>query len=173
MTGPACVISVDFIVICGKDNKNVAHNQHFSKKKVAYRLQFVSVHVAVVAVLQFQNRLYGSQKLTLYLYINIEVFLGCGNSFSRTATLQQPQQWEQSHCNATLWPSGQRSLLELCRAPAVVDEVNTAMLRAKNYRRKMKNFLWSIREPQSLFLTFAVSNWRSGQAVFKGKNCEG
>ena len=48
--------------------------------------------VAVVAVLQFQNRLYESQKLTLYLYINIEVFLGYGNSFSRTATLQ--------HCNS-------------------------------------------------------------------------
>jgi hypothetical protein len=34
-----------------------------------------------VAVLQFQNRLFESQKLTLYLYINIEVFLGCGNAF--------------------------------------------------------------------------------------------
>jgi hypothetical protein len=50
--------------------------------------------VAVVAVLQFQNRLYDSQKLTLYLYINIEVFLGYGNSFKRTATLQ--------HCNSFL-----------------------------------------------------------------------
>ena len=45
-----------------------------------------------VAVLQFQNRLYESQKLTLYLYINIEVFLGYGNSLKRTATLQQLQQ---------------------------------------------------------------------------------
>ena len=45
--------------------------------------------VAVVAVLQFQNRLYDSQKLTLYLYINIEVFLGYGDRFKRTATLQQ------------------------------------------------------------------------------------
>jgi hypothetical protein len=53
--------------------------------------------VALVAVLQFQNRLYESQKLTLYLYIyyiyniyiNIEVFLGYGNSLSRTATLQR------------------------------------------------------------------------------------
>jgi len=45
--------------------------------------------VAVVAVLQFQNRLYDSQKLTLYLYINIEVFLGYGNSLKRTATLQR------------------------------------------------------------------------------------
>ena len=45
-----------------------------------------------VAVLQFQNRLYESQKLTLYLYnINIEVFLGYGNSLERTATLQQLQ----------------------------------------------------------------------------------
>jgi hypothetical protein len=52
--------------------------------------------VAVVAVLQFQNRLYDSQKLTLYLYINIEVFLGYGNSLKRTATLQQLQQREQS-----------------------------------------------------------------------------
>ena len=43
---------------------------------------------AVVAVLQFQNRLYESQKLTLYLYINIEVFLGYGNSFR-----------ELQHCN--------------------------------------------------------------------------
>jgi hypothetical protein len=50
--------------------------------------------VAVVAVLQFQNRFYDSQKLTLYLYINIEVFLGYGNSFKRTATLQ--------HCNSFL-----------------------------------------------------------------------
>ena len=98
--------------------------------------------VAVVAVLQFQNRLYDSQKLTLYLYINIEVFLGYGNSFKRTATLQ--------HCNS------------FCQ---YIQEW-------KKYRRKMKNFLWSIREPQSLFLTFAVSNWNSGQAVFKGKNCE-
>ena len=49
-----------------------------------------------VAVLQFQNRLYESQKLTLYLYINIEVFLGYGNSLKRTATLQQLQQREQS-----------------------------------------------------------------------------
>jgi len=65
------------------------HTTNTFQKKVAYRLQFVSVHVAVVAVLQFQNRLYGSQKLTLYLYINIEVFLGYGNSFSRTATLQR------------------------------------------------------------------------------------
>jgi len=48
--------------------------------------------VAVVAVLQFQNMLYESQKLTLYLYINIEVFLGYGNSLERTATLQ--------HCNS-------------------------------------------------------------------------
>ena len=45
-----------------------------------------------VAVLQFQNKLYESQKLTLYLYINIEVFLGYGNSLERTATLQQLQQ---------------------------------------------------------------------------------
>ena len=45
-----------------------------------------------VAVLQFQNKLYESQKLTLYLYINIEVFLGYGNSLKRTATLQQLQQ---------------------------------------------------------------------------------
>ena len=48
--------------------------------------------VAVVAVLQFQHRLYESQKLTLYLYINIEVFLGYGNTIKRTATLQ--------HCNS-------------------------------------------------------------------------
>ena len=45
-----------------------------------------------VAVLQFQNKLYESQKLTLYLYINIEVFLGYGNPLKRTATLQQLQQ---------------------------------------------------------------------------------
>ena len=37
---------------------------------------FILLCVAVVAVLQFQNKLYESQKLTLYLYINIEVFLG-------------------------------------------------------------------------------------------------
>jgi hypothetical protein len=47
--------------------------------------------IAVVAVLQFQNRFYDSQKLTLYLYINIEVFLGYGKSLSRTATLQRAQ----------------------------------------------------------------------------------
>ena len=83
--------------------------------------------VAVVAVLQFQNRLYESQKLTLYLYIyiNIEIFLGCGNSFSRTATLQQPQQREQ-----------RQSLLELCRAPAVVDEVNAATVFVKIFRNE-------------------------------------
>ena len=46
-----------------------------------------------VAVLQVQNKLYESQKLTLYLYINIEVFLGYGNSLERTATLQQLQQF--------------------------------------------------------------------------------
>ena len=45
--------------------------------------------VAVVAVLQFQNRCYDSQKLTLYLYINIEVFLGYGKAFR-----------ELQHCNA-------------------------------------------------------------------------
>ena len=44
-----------------------------------------------VAVLQFQNRLYESQKLTLYLYINIEVFLGYRVIVLRTATLQQVQ----------------------------------------------------------------------------------
>ena len=33
------------------------------------------------------------QKLTLYLYINIEVFLGYGKTLSRTVTLK--------HCNAT------------------------------------------------------------------------
>ena len=35
----------------------------------------------------------GGQKLTLYLYINIEVFLGYGKTLSRTVTLK--------HCNAT------------------------------------------------------------------------
>ena len=45
--------------------------------------------VAVVAVLQFQNRFYDSQKSTLYLYINIEVFLGYGKAFR-----------ELQHCNA-------------------------------------------------------------------------
>ena len=45
--------------------------------------------IAVVAVLQFQNRFYDSQKLTLYLYINIEVFLGYGKAFR-----------ELQHCNA-------------------------------------------------------------------------
>jgi hypothetical protein len=49
----------------------------------------VTFCAAVVAVLQFQNRFYDSQKLTLYLYINIEVFLGYGKSLSRTATLQR------------------------------------------------------------------------------------
>jgi hypothetical protein len=39
----------------------------------------LTLAVAVVAVLQFQNRFYDSQKLTLYLCINIEVFLGYGN----------------------------------------------------------------------------------------------
>ena len=56
--------------------------------------------VAVVAVLQFQNRFYQSQKLCLYLYIyyiyniyiNIEVFVGYGGNTSRE--LQQLQ-----HCN--------------------------------------------------------------------------
>ena len=57
--------------------------------------------VAVVAVLQFQNRCYDSQKLTLYLYINIEVFLGYGNSLERTATLQQVQ-----HMETKLWEIG-------------------------------------------------------------------
>ena len=56
----------------------------------------VHLRCCSVAVLQFQNRLYDSQKLTLYLYINIEVFLGYGNSLERTATLQQLQQREQS-----------------------------------------------------------------------------
>jgi hypothetical protein len=42
-----------------------------------------------VAVLQFQNRLCESQKLTLYLYINIEVFLGYGKAFR-----------ELQHCSA-------------------------------------------------------------------------
>jgi len=53
-------------------------------------------HCCSVAVLQFQNKLYESKKLTLYLYINIEVFLGYGNTFKRTATLQQLQQRKQS-----------------------------------------------------------------------------
>jgi len=54
-----------------------------------------------VAVLQFQNKLYESQKLTLYFYIYKYIYkyrsiLGYGNSLERTATLQQLQQREQS-----------------------------------------------------------------------------
>jgi len=51
--------------------------------------------LAVVAVLQCcssKNRLYESQKLTLYLYINIEVFLGGWEKPFKncnTATVQQ------------------------------------------------------------------------------------
>ena len=52
--------------------------------------------VALVAVLQFQNRFYENRYLTLYLYIhiyiNIEIFFGNGNTLKRTATLQ--------HCNS-------------------------------------------------------------------------
>jgi hypothetical protein len=66
-------------------------SKYFSEKLKSFNKMCCSV-----AVLQFQNRLYDSQKLTLYLYINIEVFLGYGNTFKRTATLQQLQQREQS-----------------------------------------------------------------------------
>ena len=75
--------------------QNVAHKQHYFKNLLPARNKHKAV--AVVAVLQFQNRFYKSQKLTLYLYINIEVFLGYGNSFSRTATLQ--------HCNKMCKPN--------------------------------------------------------------------
>ena len=34
-----------------------------------------------VTVLQFQNQFVNSRNLTLYLYINIEVFLWVGNAF--------------------------------------------------------------------------------------------
>ena len=54
---------------------------------------FIRHSVTPVTVLQFQNRWYEGQKLTLYLYINIEVFLGYGKTLSRTVTLK--------HCNAT------------------------------------------------------------------------
>ena len=67
--------------------------------------------IALVAVLQFQNRFYESQKLTLYLFIYIEVFLGYGNTPYRTATLQ--------HRNRFCQPNQEK----------------------KNNRRKMKNFL--------------------------------
>ena len=50
---------------------------------------FLRSCVAVVAVLQFQNRLYESKKINSIFIINIEVFLGYGNSLKRTATLQQ------------------------------------------------------------------------------------
>jgi len=62
-----------------KVTKNKRDNLHLNK----------NLSCCSVAVLQFQNRLYESQKLTLYLYINIEVFLGYGNTFKRTATLQR------------------------------------------------------------------------------------
>ena len=42
---------------------------------------FIRHSVTPVTVLQFQNRWYEGQKLTLYLYINIEVFLGYGKPF--------------------------------------------------------------------------------------------
>jgi len=38
--------------------------------------------------------------------------------------------------------------------------------------KKSKNNWWFIRRPQSKSFTFALSNWRSDEAVFKGKNCE-
>ena len=75
--------------------RSVAYKQRFWSYFVAHKQHIniqLSIHVAVVAVLQFQNRLYYSQKLTLYLYINIEVFLGYGKYLSTTATLQQVQQ---------------------------------------------------------------------------------
>jgi len=74
-----------------KVTKNKRDNLHLKQKFVC----------CSVAVLQFQNRLYESQKLTLYLYINIEVFLGYGNTFKRTATLQQVQ-----HKETKLWEIG-------------------------------------------------------------------
>ena len=59
---------------------------YFITRRIPTAGQFCA---AVVAVLQFQNRFYNSQKLTLYLYINIEVFLGYGKAFR-----------ELQHCNA-------------------------------------------------------------------------
>jgi hypothetical protein len=59
--------------------QSVAQKQHFLKKMVLVRDNRTSLCCSV-AVLQFQNRFYESQKLTLYLYINIEVFLGYGNT---------------------------------------------------------------------------------------------
>ena len=60
----------------------------FSHKKIQIRHTDSTIVCCNVAVLQFQNRFYESQKLTLDLYRNIEVFLGHGNA-SR----------ELQHCN--------------------------------------------------------------------------
>ena len=73
-----------------------------------------------VAVLQFQNRLYESQKLTLYLYINIEVFLGYGKGFMRTATLQ--------HCNSE------------CRVGACFSYAERPQSRRSQHCNKMRQF---------------------------------
>ena len=89
-----------------------------------------------VAVLQFQNRLYESQKLTLYLYINIEVFLGYGNSFKRTETLQR--------CN-TFWPRTKRHMeTKLWEIGGNKTGAKKLIIISHNFFHKKETKLWEI-----------------------------
>ena len=102
-------------------------------------------------MLQFKNRLYESQKLTLYLYINIEVFLGYGNSLERTATLQQVQ-----HMETKLWEIGGNKT-----------GAKKLIIISHNFFHKKRV---NIREPQWKIRTFALSNWETEIARQAGKN---
>ena len=76
--------------------------------------------------------------------------MGLGNAFG-----------ELQHCN-TATARAEPSLLELCRVPAVVDEVNTATLLFQLFRteKKIKNSLIFYRRPQRKCRTFALRNQR-------------
>ena len=94
---PSCVPLVASVTLRDAERERssevvkIERNRKFISQKIVSKKD---AKQCSVAVLQLKNSVCESQKITLYLYIYLYIYkyssiLGCGNSFSRTATLQQ------------------------------------------------------------------------------------
>ena len=112
-----------------------------------------------VAVLQFKNRWWESQNLTLYLYINIEVFLGYGNSLLSFGYAAHMNEVSLENCNTATSATARQCQIHLRLVQMHLKAIQTHLKSGKGRCTEQYYFLFeTILLTSAKYINF-TSNW--------------